>query len=122
MKGERTCCGCFELRAGVCACVMRIGIAQLHPSTPLLPLLVLPLLLLLPCVHSGDSITHDRQGLMLCDMATAKWAIYLVNEAWHRTTGISHEMAAGGHFWDLFEPPAPAQVRFACLILPCGKI
>ncbi|WIA41989.1 hypothetical protein OEZ86_009290 [Tetradesmus obliquus] len=61
--------------------------------------------------ESGDSITHDRQGLMLCDMATAKWAIYLVNEAWHRTTGISHEMAAGGHFWDLFEPPAPAQVQ-----------
>jgi hypothetical protein len=47
---------------------------------------------------------------MLCDMATPKWAIYLVNDAWHRTTGISHEMAAGGHFWDLFEPPAPAQV------------
>jgi hypothetical protein len=47
---------------------------------------------------------------MLCDMATHKWAIYLVNDAWHRTTGISHEMAAGGHFWDLFEPPAPAQV------------
>eukprot|EP00882_Tetradesmus_deserticola_P009289 GHRQ01009800.1.p1 GENE.GHRQ01009800.1~~GHRQ01009800.1.p1 ORF type:complete len:518 (+),score=202.99 GHRQ01009800.1:1172-2725(+) len=61
--------------------------------------------------ESGDSIAHDRQGLMLCDMATPKWAIYLVNDAWHRTTGISQEMAAGGHFWDLFEPPAPAQVQ-----------
>jgi hypothetical protein len=74
-------------------------------------LVLLLLVLWYPAVCSGDSITHDRQGLMLCDMATSKWAIYLVNDAWHKTTGISQEMAAGGHFWDLFEPPAPAQVQ-----------
>lgn len=48
---------------------------------------------------------------MLLDMATSKWAIYLVNDAWQRVTGISQEMAAGSHFWDLFEPPPPPQVR-----------
>jgi hypothetical protein len=56
---------------------------------------------------------------MLCDMATSKWAIYLVNDAWHRTTGISQEMAAGGHFWDLFEPPAPAQVKEPLQVVAC---
>eukprot|EP00879_Flechtneria_rotunda_P005240 GHRR01005525.1.p1 GENE.GHRR01005525.1~~GHRR01005525.1.p1 ORF type:complete len:858 (+),score=281.24 GHRR01005525.1:849-3422(+) len=60
---------------------------------------------------SGNSITHDKQGLMLCDMATPKWSIYLVNDAWQRVTGISQELAAGSHFWDLLEPPAPAQVQ-----------
>lgn len=61
---------------------------------------------------SGDSIQHDRQGLMLCDMAMPKWPIYLVNDAWQRATGVSQEMAAGGHFWDLFEPLPPAQVSY----------
>lgn len=75
-------------------------------------------------MHSGDSIVHDRQGLMLCDMATPKWAIYLVNDAWHRTTGISQEMAAGGHFWDLFEAPAPAQASMVqrSTAQACGAI
>lgn len=50
---------------------------------------------------------------MLLDMATPKWVIHLVNDAWQRATGISQEMAAGSHFWDLFEPPAPAQVCLA---------
>jgi PAS domain-containing protein len=48
---------------------------------------------------------------MLLDASTPKWAIHLVNDAWQRTTGISQELAAGVNFWDLFEPPAPAQVR-----------
>lgn len=52
---------------------------------------------------------------MLVDMATPKWSIYLVNDAWQRVTGISQEMAMGSHFWDLFEPPLPAQVCFAVL-------
>jgi PAS domain-containing protein len=53
---------------------------------------------------------HDRQGLMLLDMSTPKWSIHLVNEAWHRITGVGQEMAAGSRFWDLFEAPPPAQV------------
>lgn len=48
---------------------------------------------------------------MLCDMASPKWAIHLVNDAWQRVTGISQDLAVGSHFWDLFEPPPPAQVR-----------
>eukprot|EP00878_Enallax_costatus_P013965 GHUV01014604.1.p1 GENE.GHUV01014604.1~~GHUV01014604.1.p1 ORF type:complete len:586 (+),score=141.50 GHUV01014604.1:545-2302(+) len=48
---------------------------------------------------------------MLLDMATPKWAVYLVNDAWPKVTGVSRDLAAGGHFWDLFEPPAPAQVQ-----------
>jgi hypothetical protein len=66
------------------------------------------------CLHpplSGSSIIHDRQALMLVDMASPKWAIFLVNGAWQKVTGISQEMAVGSHFWDLFEPPVPAQVR-----------
>lgn len=48
---------------------------------------------------------------MLVDMATPKWSIFLVNDAWQQVTGISQELAVGSHFWDLFEPPLPAQVR-----------
>jgi hypothetical protein len=48
---------------------------------------------------------------MLVDMASPKWSIYLVNDAWQKVTGISQEMAVGSHFWDLFEAPLPAQVR-----------
>eukprot|EP00775_Hariotina_reticulata_P003798 gene3798-4055_t len=44
-------------------------------------------------------------------MANPKWSIHLVNDAWQRITGIGEEMAAGSHFWDLFEAPAPAQVQ-----------
>jgi PAS domain-containing protein len=47
---------------------------------------------------------------MLLDMATPKWSIFLVNDAWQKVTGISQELAVGSHFWDLFEPPLPAQV------------
>lgn len=67
--------------------------------------------LLTPCCCSGSSISHDSQALMLVDMATPKWSIYLVNDAWQKVTSISQEMAVGSHFWDLFEPPLPAQVR-----------
>ena len=59
---------------------------------------------------SGSSISHDSQALMLVDMASPKWSIYLVNDAWQKVTGISQEMAVGSHFWDLFEAPLPAQV------------
>jgi PAS domain-containing protein len=48
---------------------------------------------------------------MLLDMATPKWSIFLVNDAWQKVTGITQELAVGSHFWDLFEPPLPAQVR-----------
>lgn len=65
------------------------------------------------CVFSGSSINHDTQALMLLDMATPKWSIFLVNDAWQKVTGISQELAVGSHFWDLFEPPLPAQVRTA---------
>jgi hypothetical protein len=59
---------------------------------------------------SGSSISHDSQALMLVDMASPKWSIYLVNDAWQKVAGISQEMAVGSHFWDLFEAPLPAQV------------
>lgn len=62
-------------------------------------------------LHSGSSISQDSQALMLVDMASPKWSIYLVNDAWQKVTGISQELAVGSHFWDLFEPPLPAQVR-----------
>lgn len=74
----------------------------------------------LPSSCSGNSIARDRQGVMLLDMSVPKWAIHLVNDAWQKVTGVSQEMAAGGHFWDLFEPPAPAQVR---LLMPgCFRV
>jgi PAS domain-containing protein len=67
------------------------------------------------CVCSGSSISHDTQALMLLDMATPKWSIFLVNDAWQKVTGITQELAVGSHFWDLFEPPLPAQVRMPTL-------
>jgi hypothetical protein len=67
--------------------------------------------------HSGDSIAHDRQGVMLLDTANPKWLIHLVNDSWTRVTGVGREMACGGHFWDLFDMPPPNMlqaVRLAC--------
>ena len=67
--------------------------------------------------HSGDSIAHDRQGMMLLDTANPKWLIHLVNDSWTKLTGVGREMACGGHYWDLFDKPQANQlqaVRLAC--------
>ena len=65
----------------------------------------------------------DRQGVMLLDAASpaGKWPVLLANDAWCRATGVPREMAAGAHFWDLFEPPEPAQRQAVALAAEQGR-
>lgn len=62
---------------------------------------------------TGEAVATDSQGIMLVDAHTPKWSISLVNNAWQRATGLSASLAAGAHFWDLFEAPPVPQLQ-AC--------
>jgi hypothetical protein len=45
---------------------------------------------------NGPPVLHDRQGVMLLDMAVPKWSILLVNDAWQRMMGVTRELAVRG--------------------------
>lgn len=74
---------------------------------------------------SSSSFTAlvDRQGVMLLDAAepAGRWPVLLANAAWCRATGVSAELAVGARFWDLFEPPEPAQRQAVELAVEQGR-
>jgi serine/threonine protein kinase/PAS domain-containing protein len=71
----------------------------------------------------SPSSALDRQGVMLLDASSpaGKWPVLLANDAWSKATGVAGEMAAGAHFWDLFEPPEPAQRTAVELAVEQGR-